>query len=229
MTGFAPEEKQAWSPVKLEKQYVVRGGLCNKPHVLESMEIRTPDGISNFVRVGKHAAWMLKCGAGTAAQRGNLKRSKVIEQLKDKLVEASKGSAVADQGIAAIADDPMSMLDDVDSKESPSNKFKHAPTRLVHQVVEIKMHERPTQCVGSTVAGNRTVRVLARSTNQLWIAVEDVEWLINYVATEVALRGGACRSWKWPQLWQGIAMWTTCECRGTLANKVGEQSLWQDS
>ena len=53
MTGAAPEEKQAWSPVKLEKQYVVRGGLRNKPHVLESMEIRTPDGISNFVRVGK--------------------------------------------------------------------------------------------------------------------------------------------------------------------------------
>ena len=98
MTGAAPEEKQAWSPVKLEKQYVVRGGLCNKPHVLESMEIRTPDGISNFVRVGKNEACMIKCGAGTAAQKGNLKRSKVIEQLKEKLVEASKGSAVADQG-----------------------------------------------------------------------------------------------------------------------------------
>ena len=53
MTIVAPEEKQAWSPVKLEKQYVVRGGLCNKPHVLESTEIRTPDGISNFVKVGK--------------------------------------------------------------------------------------------------------------------------------------------------------------------------------
>ena len=84
VTIVVPEEKQAWSPVKLEKQYVVRGGLCNKPHVLESTEIRTPAGISNFVRVGKHEAWMLKCGAGTAAQRGNLKRSKVIEQLKEK-------------------------------------------------------------------------------------------------------------------------------------------------
>ena len=122
-----------------------------------------------------------------AAQRGNLKRSKVIEQLKEKLVEASKGSAVADQGIAAIADGPMSMLDDVDSMDSPSKKIRYAPKRLGHQVVEIKMHERPTQCVGSAVAGTRKVRVLARSTNQLWIAVEDVEWLINYVATEVAL------------------------------------------
>ena len=53
MTRVAPEEKQAWSPVKLDKHYVVRDGLCNKPHVLESMEIRTPYGISNFVRVGK--------------------------------------------------------------------------------------------------------------------------------------------------------------------------------
>ena len=61
--------------------------------------------------------------------------------------------------------------------------------RLGHQVVEIKMHERPSQCASSTVAGTRTVRVLARSTHQLWIAVEDVEWLINYAATEVVLGG----------------------------------------
>ena len=47
------EAGKNWSPVKVEKQYVVRGGLCNKPQVLEAMEIRTPDGISNFVRVGK--------------------------------------------------------------------------------------------------------------------------------------------------------------------------------
>ena len=52
MTRVAPEEKQAWSPVKLEKQYVVRGGLRNKPHVLETMGIRPPDGVSNFARVG---------------------------------------------------------------------------------------------------------------------------------------------------------------------------------
>ena len=132
---------------------------------------------------------MLKCGAGTAAQRGNLKRSKVIDELKEKIVEASKGSAVADQEIAAIADDPMTILDDVDSKESPSKKIKYAPKRLGHQVVEIKMHERPAQCAGSAVAGTRKVRVLARSTNQLWIALEDVEWLINYAATELALGG----------------------------------------
>ena len=122
---------------------------------------------------------MLKGGAGTAAQRGTLKRSKVIEQLKEKLVEASKSSAVADQGIATIADDPMTTLDDVDSKESPSKQIRYAPRRLGHQVVEIKMHERPTQCADSAVAGTRKVRVLARSTNQLWVAVDDVEWLIN--------------------------------------------------
>ena len=90
--------------------------MCNKPHVLDSTEMRTPAGISNFVRVCKNEAWMLKCGVGTAAQRGTLKRSKVLDGLKEKLVEASKGSAVADQGIAAIADDPMTILDDVDSK-----------------------------------------------------------------------------------------------------------------
>ena len=94
-----------------------------------------------------------------------------------------------EQGIAAIADGPMTIMDDADSNESPSKKIKYAPKRLGHQVVEIKMHERPTQCAGSAVAGTRKVRVLARSTNQLWIAVDDVGWLIHYVSTEVALGG----------------------------------------
>ena len=42
---------------------------------------------------------------------------------------------------------------------------------------------------GTAVADLHKVSVLGKSTTQLWTAVEDVEWLINYVATEVALGG----------------------------------------
>ena len=42
---------------------------------------------------------------------------------------------------------------------------------------------------GTAAADLLKVSVLGKSTNQVWIAVEDVEWLINYVATEVALGG----------------------------------------
>ena len=51
------------------------------------------------------------------------------------------------------------------------------------------MPNRPLESGDFAVAGKRRVSAMARGTNQLWIAVEDVEWLINYVAAEVALGG----------------------------------------
>ena len=41
----------------------------------------------------------------------------------------------------------------------------------------------------AVAAETYTVSVLARSTNQLWIDIDNIEWLINYVAKEVALGG----------------------------------------
>ena len=78
-----------------------------------------------FCRVAKSESWLLKCAAGAGAQNGILKRSKVIEQLNEKLADASnnkaKGSAVAAHE-PAVAEDPMAMLDEVEEKESPTKQ-----------------------------------------------------------------------------------------------------------
>ena len=62
---------------------------------------------------------------GRGSERYLEKRSKVIEQLKDKLADASQnmtqGSAVAAHA-PAVADGPMSALDEVEEKESPTKK-----------------------------------------------------------------------------------------------------------
>ena len=67
--------------------------------------------------------------------------------------------------------------------------MKYAPKRLGNIVFQIEMPQRPPEMAGTAVADLLKVSVLGKSTNQVWIAVEDVEWLINYVATEVALGG----------------------------------------
>ena len=54
---------------------------------------------------------------GHGAQKGILKRSTVIEQLKDKLADASQH--MTEGHAPAVADDPMSALDEVEEKESP--------------------------------------------------------------------------------------------------------------
>ena len=65
----------------------------------------------------------------------------------------------------------------------------YAPKRLGMIVFQIEMPRRPPEMAGAAVADLLKVSVLGKPTNQVWIAVEDVEWLINYVATEVALGG----------------------------------------
>ena len=57
---------------------------------------------------------------GQGTQRGILKRSKVIEQLKDKLADASQQMGEGDVA-PAVVDDPMSALDEVEENESPTN------------------------------------------------------------------------------------------------------------
>ena len=74
----------------------------------------------HFCRIGQNETWLLKCGAGANAQRGILKMSKVIEQLKDKLANASQ--QMTEGHASAVADDPMIALDEVEEKESPTNK-----------------------------------------------------------------------------------------------------------
>ena len=175
-------------PVTLETQFVVRGGLCKKPQVLDTMEIATNGGPRHFCRVNKNDSWLLKCSAGRAARKGVLKRSKVLETLKNKLAATPvKDFAVAESTSAPSegpVDDPMMMLDEFEPK-----KQKYCKKRVCNRVKKIEMPIRPPESGGSAVAGQRLVSALARGTNQLWIAVEDVDWLIDYVAQEVALGG----------------------------------------
>ena len=74
----------------------------------------------------------MTCSAGSGAQKGILKRSKVLEVLKEKLSDLAsphKNDAVAerlkDDGAAVAGEDPVSALDAVDDavvEPSPSKK-----------------------------------------------------------------------------------------------------------
>ena len=187
--------------VILETQFVVRGGLCKKAQVIDTMEIITDGGPRHFCRVTKNDSWLLKCSAGREARKGVLKRSKVLETLKNKLGEIAAKDSVVTESTSAPSEgagddptrsnDPMWMLDDFREQagEPSPKKTKYCPKRVCNRVQKIQMPIRPPESGGSAVAEVR-VSAMARGTNQLWIAVEDVEWLINYVAAEVALGGG---------------------------------------
>ena len=183
--------------VHLETQFVVRGGLSKKPCVLDTMEIATPTGTRHFCKVNKNDSWLVKCSAGREARKGVLKRSRVLETLKKKLGVVPAQDPELTESTSApseeVAHDPMNDLDVVaegEAQRSPK-KLKYYPKRVCNRVQKIAMPMRPPESARSAVAGHCTVHAMARGTNQLWIAVEDVKWLVNYVADEVALGGVA--------------------------------------
>ena len=79
----------------------------------------------------------------------------------------------------------MWMLDDFreQSRRTFSKENQKLPKARVQQSQKIQMPIRPPESGGSAVAEVR-VSAMPRGTNQLWIAVEDVEWLINYVGAD---------------------------------------------
>ena len=83
--------------------------------------------------------------------------SKVIGQLKDKLANASHKMPEGDA--RAVADDPMSALDEVEEKESPT-KHEIRYKRLANTVFQIEMPQRPPEMAGAAVADLLKVSVL---------------------------------------------------------------------
>ena len=89
--------------------------MCNEPCVLDTMPVLVSGVERHFCRISKNETWLLKCGAGAGAQKGILNKPKVIEQLNNKLAHASQKMPEGDA--PAVADDPMSALDEVEEKE----------------------------------------------------------------------------------------------------------------
>ena len=101
-------EKQSWSPVRIDKAYTVVGGFLKKPQSIETFEIDTPEGPQAFTKNTKQDTWLIKATAGVHAQRGILKRSKVFDIIKEKLIRADAGTsdraAVAASAVASDGD-----------------------------------------------------------------------------------------------------------------------------
>ena len=142
-----------------------------------------------FVKINKNAEWMIKAVGGMKAQRGFLSRTKLVEELKTQMnrlgASPPQPSAVADVDYA----DPMSALDvvqcDIDTVK-PKPK-KHSRKRK-GMVIEIDM----PQCEPSrhpNCPSRKKVRVLGFSTNQVWLALSDVPWLIQWLVDAVSTSG----------------------------------------
>ncbi len=102
------------------------------------------------------------------------------------------GSAVAD---AVAPSDPMvalAPLADVGPATPRANAKGYQRKRQCECAFTVDMPVLPPEAGAEAVAaGTRSVTVMGRGRNKLFIAVNDVDWLISYVAKEAALGGVA--------------------------------------
>ena len=191
-----PPYKCVWKPIEFKSKVGVKGGYAGKSHMADTLGIPSPSGREVvYMRVSKNDEWVLKCVAGEKAQRGCLKRTKLIETLRD-LTSTHKSFSKA--AVAELAEeeeqqgnpDPMATLDNVaDDDEPAAKKQKYTPKRQRGKELTLTVPRRPKCVDPQEQAGTLKINVYNASTNQLWIRQSDVPWAIKFLAEEFAFGG----------------------------------------
>jgi len=183
-----------FSPLKLETTLTLKGGYHSKPVVLETLEVDDNDCTQVFVLVNKKCEWLLKSAVGSKAQNGSLKRSTVIDDMKKKVSEhwqtrfepavAAEDDVDPMQELAAVSADDDSPGSQVKRKLGYEGKLKRASRKIISLTM-------PAVAASAfpSASETRVIRVFPKGTNQLWLHRDDVPWLVEYVALEVASGG----------------------------------------
>ena len=187
---------RTWKPVELEEHLTFKGGLADSVYPVKSRICKCANhGDVHFVHIAKGQEWIMQAVLGKS-ERASLKRSTLIQTLKDKLQATVRDTpiagvaAAADAAVAADAvDDPMAFLDDI-AEVTPTKPRKRAYTSMrgnnnatlvTMPAKEPNKHPRRTE--------TRDVLLMPLSTNALWIRKDDVPWMIEYLADEVGPSG----------------------------------------
>ena len=176
----------AWAQPTCKQATVVTGGLSRRFYVVETKEIEcSAFETKTFVKVGKNEEWVLKLVLGEGGQRGGLKRTKLVEELRAKLVE-EKGFASSPK----VDDDPMNQLDELASVVTRESKRGYQRKRAKDKILTVEM---PAHCqLGLNKSTEKArVEIMAVGTYQLWINMESVPWFISYLSAECRSGGVA--------------------------------------
>ena len=121
----------------------VGGGYVSTPQTVPSKEILSEGRVIHFIRICKSHHWLLKAAGGKGCQRGGLRRTRALEELRKKLQDPtqdhcdakdSDGSAVADQA------DPMLGLEDLgETEENAAKRRKTLNTPCSDKVKTVQM------------------------------------------------------------------------------------------
>ena len=194
---------QLWREVVVSRMVAVSGGYGGPPQTVESRDVLYGGRASSFVRISKGSYWLLKTCGGKQCQRGGLRRTKIVEEIRKQIEALEEGqhsaslAALPDvlgdaQGppsetAVAVGDDPMLQLADLgEAVASPVAKRKRMRREKVRSSGHVQSLELPERLGEPQL---RTVRAFRSGKNILWIHEDDVPWLCTYIAAELATGG----------------------------------------
>lgn len=187
-----------WRPLVVSTKTIISGGFGGNAQDLAcvTLRINVPDhGVCDFVELNKKSRWLLVGAKGRDAHKGAFTRSTIIEELKTK---ASAESEFADDSQELVdEDDPMNAISMGFSEEPKPKKAKrcHKKRRMSHNVQTLEVDVHPPLTNPKQVDG-QTPKCLVRlvyisSSRSLFLHVDDVEWLVAYIADELICGGVA--------------------------------------
>ena len=69
----------------------VGGGYSSTPQTVPSKQILSEGGVIDFIRICKNDHWLLKASGGRGCQKGGLRRTRALEELREKLQDPTQG------------------------------------------------------------------------------------------------------------------------------------------
>jgi hypothetical protein len=165
----------------------VEGGYGAGAQTVESKEVLHAGRVISLLRVNKNNPWLLKACGGRSCHRGGLRRTRIIEELREKLerkIEAETSArTVAPSAVAGEAD-PMCQLEElVAMDDHAAKRRKQEKRRCADNLQSVEVNEK----LG--LPQLRSVRVMCSTRHTLWIHEDDVPWLVTYMAGELASVG----------------------------------------
>jgi hypothetical protein len=153
-----------------------------------------------FVKLEKNSEWIRKAVLGALGKKGALRRSKVVEELAGHLAnkggDAESPLTVEDAspqwrtGVEETVEDPMLALSEMrdDAVQTPAKKKRRLSKRSMYRIVNAVMpqYERHSHPQNTET---RTVRLIALSTNQTWLQVDDLDWFLTWIKDELKSGG----------------------------------------
>ena len=186
-----PTKKSAdLMPVVIQKSLTITGGYSKKPWVLMTQAIQFETGVIDCAAVAVTESWVSDLAAGQSVCKRALARVTVLKKIKDALLEiADDVEPGEDSMLAALsyadADDE---LQTPTPQKSPAKRRREASASVEkHKKIRAKTVVMPTSPSHNTATTE--VRAAMISGQKVWVAVDDLPWLIGYMAEERATAG----------------------------------------